>query len=271
MQQFIKPLFLALFLVTGATQAALCSNPVLGNVIFQIDTNPDPLYRTDPAHTGGLNTSVQQLCVTSQDASGYHFSNFFDLNNPTSIVMSGTLSTNGFINWTVDALNFRANTTRFFADIILPLTSGPFSSVTSSLTGSVIDQRGDGVFAFGLNAHLGLNFVNQSDLDLGPGQGNLGCEFGVGVAGTSYACGAFGPASKALSQSYTGFDSSIGFDLSGNADTATFNGTVALVKSNVNVPEPDGLALMALGLVLATLARRKQGAGRGESNTGDMT
>jgi hypothetical protein len=221
---------LAVFLAAAAA-APLYAKPLNGTlggatVILQI----------------GTQLSTQLLSVTPRVEGNqlvYDFDNSFNLAGGTGIEITGTLNADPWISWTVNAVNFEQTPVSFLAEVDFAINGGPFSSITSSLGGSITDLDGDGAFAFGLANQTLLNLNHVAALDLGS---SSTCETGSGPPVTTFQCESFGPASAPLSASYAELGTQTAFTLS-NRDTATFSGSATL-----ETPEPSAAALMLVGL-----------------------
>ena len=148
------------------------------------------------------------------------------------------------INWAVTAVTASKSATFSFT-FSQPTAFGIYSLVTSGLSGSMGDLRGDGVSV--------TNITSTSDVPTGntlPALTMTGnCVAGASVPASNHPCpavGQFGPVTTTLPPAYyPSMSTSLSFNLTPN-DSATFQGQLLLEQA---VPEPGTTALIALGLV----------------------
>ena len=172
---------------------------------------------------------------------------------PTEISLlsfTGQFDKDPSINWAVTAVTASKSATFSFT-FSQPTVFGIYSLVTSGLSGSMGDLRGDGVSV--------TNITSTSEVPTGNTLAALtmtgNCIAGASVPASNHPCpavGQFGPATTTLPPAYyPSMSTSLSFNLTPN-DSATFQGQLLLEQA---VPEPGTTALMAFGLVGVVFGR----------------
>jgi hypothetical protein len=181
----------------------------------------------------------------------------FDLTTEAGdhVNISGVLDPDPAISYTIGVTDFGAPSVFGFF-FLSPIVVGALpTSVDASVTGGLTDFTGNGVTITPTAAFLQIADVGAPTTNMGVNVGGP-VSGGPGPSGALYAYGPFsdgpqpGPAGPWSTLSVT-----IGFSLSGGADSAALNGFAQIVE----VPEPSSVCMLAMGaLGLLYFARRRR-------------
>jgi hypothetical protein len=159
--------------------------------------------------------------------------------------LSFTADSDPFINYSIGITTLTDNPINFIFFFATPFVGGPYNTVTNEVTATVTD--------FGTDGASLSPATSRGDIDMA----NLGvdlaydCFVGIRVGGSS-TCG--DSAANAILSGPTGtLGAIVDVLLSGDNDSASITGLLEITA--VDVPEPAGVLLLALGLAGVGLAR----------------
>jgi hypothetical protein len=159
--------------------------------------------------------------------------------------LSFTADADPFINYSFGITNLTGGTLNFVITFGTPFVGGPYNTATHDATVTVTDFDTDGA---SLSPATGAGQIDLASIGVDLA---YDCFVGIRVGGSS-SCG--DSAANTISSGPTGaLYAVVDVALSGNGDSASVVGELEITA--VDVPEPAGVLLLALGLAGVGLAR----------------
>lgn len=167
-----------------------------------------------------------------------------------AVNVTGTFNPDPWLEWQVEMLSLNETFSTVGVAVSLGALGGPYSFVTSSLSGSLLDVNGDGGGATALSHVPVIDLLNQSALALGSDCVILGAS----APNQVHSCGNFGPVTAPV---VTGATPAIGFVFStriARNDLVTYTGLIDVNQVAAEIPEPASAVMFGAGGLLIALA-----------------